>query len=169
MSTLASWWFNSEIDDLPDNWINMGGVFTKVAPTATIERKFLVHTAEISEGDIQSLHTDDDSTAYQNTSGNAAFANIELTAANASGANRHIKIFSSPTIDSITGATELIEIGQSTAGLLENNGDTMVVKDLRIEPNHYLTIQHIDDSRTGDIRVRVVHSELSFVEEYSGI
>lgn len=156
-------------DDLPDHWINMGGVFTAVASTATIESKILMHNTELSEGDVKSIHMDDDTTAYQNTTGNAAFATLRITATGSGSSTRHIRIYSAPTSDSTSSATLLFEFGTGDTNAFDSSGNTMTVSGLKIQNNHYLVLENVDDSRAGTNDVFVVADLTSSVQEFSNI
>ena len=168
MSLLASWWFNSG-DDLPDYWTSIGGINTKVAPTAVITRVPVVLTAVLAEGDIHSVHIEDDTTSYQNTSGNPAYTSFSIGTSQAGGAQRHVKIYSSPTDDSATGAILLFEIGTVDTPAFDGPTDSLTVSNLKIENNHYLVVENVDESRVGDNSLKINNFGYFFVLEYTGI
>lgn len=101
-----------------------------------------------AEGNIQSLH-DQTNTDYQNTSGYDAIAVINITCKNGGGATRHVKIWSGATVNSTSGATLLYEVGGEDTVFFDGLNDTLTVGPLKVQNNHYLTIENVDDSRTG--------------------
>lgn len=154
-------------DDLPDHLISVpyydgtssspttsGGVAIGVNDADTI--KSLIHTADIAEGGINSLHTEDDSTSYQNTSGSTAHAVVLVTCVGSGTAERHIKFWSSPNDNSKTSATALYEFGSTTLSIMDATGEVMTIGPLAIQDNHYLVLENIDDSRAGTNSLEVI-------------
>ena len=149
------------VDDLPDHFITLphytgtsstqsnsgwSGIGIKDADTV----KLLLFTSTFLEGQTRSVHDETDSTAYQNTSGNTAFAIIILKASNTGTQVRHIKVWSGPNADSTTSATLLFEFGSTTgSSFMNNNNEKFTLPVLPIQNNHYLTIENVDDGRAG--------------------
>ena len=157
------------IDDLPDHWVELGGVFTKVNPTAVVTRIPVVYTPVLTEGVIASVHTENDSTSYQNTTGNTAIASLVIGAISTGLESRHVKIWSSPNDNSSIGATLLFEIGTTSSFAFDNDGDEISLIDLKIQHNHYLVIENVDEGRAGTNNIAVNRQEYFFVKEYTGI
>lgn len=141
--------------------IASGGVSLGVADKDVL--KILLHGTAITEGGIKSLHVRDNSTSYQNTSGSDAVAVLNISANAAGTSARHVKIFSSPSDDSITSATLILDIDQS--GILDANGEILTVLCPNIQNNHYLVIQNVDESRAGDNSISVQPTSISYVVE----
>ena len=162
--------FPLEVDDLPDFWTLLGGIFTKVAETATLTQIPVILQTLMTEGLVQSIHVEDNSTSYQNTTGNDAFATVTLKAFSSGTATRHAKIWSSPNDNSITGATLLYEVGTvDVAGLFDTAGDELTFVDCKIADNHFLVIENVDDSRAGTNNFVVSNQEIFFLDEYTDI
>ena len=157
------------IDDLPDYWTPVGGIFTKVASTAVVTRVPLIITTDYNEGDIMSVHTEDDSTSYQNTSGNPAYATVTIVNAPTGVATRHVRIWSSPNDDSIAGATLRYEVGSTDHIGFDEQGESLSFPDVKIENNHYLVVENVDDGRTGTNDFTVGNAEFFFILEYTGL
>ena len=146
-------------DDLPDNLFivpyftgngstefDSGGIGLGVNDGDTV--KTLIHGTGIVEGGIQSVHTRDDSTSYQNLSGNTAIATLVLVGNDTGTEPRHIKLYSAPDDDSTaSGAVLLYEADQ--ASLLASSSDVFTTPPLPISNNHYLVIENVDESRGG--------------------
>jgi len=157
-------------EDMPDFWVDYGGVFSKVAETAVITLVPVIHITDLVEGDIKSVHTEDDSTSYQNTTGNDAVVSFSIQASNAGGtATRHVKVYSSPNNDSTSGATLLFEYGTASSSFFDTAGDNIGLSNLRIQNNHFLVIENVDDSRAGPNHITINSSRLFFVREYTNI
>lgn len=148
-------------DDLPDHFLTVpyfngtggspsssGGMsigFNDVDTT-----KFLLHTVAITEGSASSVHLENNTTDYQNTTGQDAFAVLVLNAVGSGTVQRHVKIWSGGTVNSISGATLLFEINSAVVvTILDNAAEKFTTPILTIQNNHYLTIENVDDSRAG--------------------
>jgi len=166
-----------EVEDLPDHFVTLphydgssgtpkssGGMSLGVNDGDTV--KVLGFRNEITEGQIRSLHLEDDTTDYQNTSGFNAFAAITVEADNTGILTRHIKIFSSPTTNSITSATLLYEYGSQQTPMLNADGEKLSITGLKIQDDHFLVIQNVDDSRAGLNSITIGSTEIeAFVVE----
>jgi len=127
-----------------------GGVGIEVKDGDTV--KLLTHRTAITEGTVRSAHEQDNSTSYQNTSGQDAIAILLLETFSAGTEERHYKIYSGPTDNSTASATLLLEYGSdATSGHFDapNQGDLMTTSPLTISNNHYIIIENVDDSRAG--------------------
>jgi len=100
----------------------------------------------IAEGGINSLHLQDDSTDYQNTSGAVAYAVIIVRGDGTGTQARHIKIYSAPTTNSKVGATELFDYDGPD---FDANNQLITTPILEIQNNHYIVVENIDESRAG--------------------
>ena len=150
-----------EDDELPDHFITLpnydgfsgtektsGGSSLGVNDADTV--KALATNAGLAEGAVGSLHVEDNSTSYQNTSGVTAYAIIIIQCEGAGTATRHVKIYSGPTENSTASATLLFEIGSvTTFGILNATGEKLTTPILKIQDNHFLTVENVDDSRAG--------------------
>ena len=125
--------------------------------------KSIRHGAVITEGSTKTIHLEDDSTAYQNTSGFTATAGIVLKAASSGTEERHVRIRASNTVDTADG-TILFEIGSTAGtGMLDANNKSLSIGPLFIPTGKYLTIENVDDSRAGANDVNV--NDFSLVVE----
>jgi len=91
----------------------------------------------------------------KNTTGNDAFAVLIIIARTGGTEERHVKIYSGPTENSTSGATLLFEVGRdANSGILNAQGEQLTTPVLKIQNNHFLTVENVDDSRAGinDIR-----------------
>lgn len=153
---------------MPNQWVDLGGVFFAVDANTVITLVPVFHTASITEGEVKSVHTADDSTAYQNTTGNTAYATLNLRTIDGGQSERHIKIWSGPTADSTTSATLLWEIGKlsTTEYLSQSDVDRITTRTLKIQNNHYLTIENVQESRAGTNNVTIgIDSTVNYVIE----
>jgi len=153
-----------EDEDMSDNYIELeryvgsqqtakGSVSLGVNDEDTVVR---VYTgADIAEGGVLSVHKEDN-TDYQNTSGFNAFAVIVLDGRDSGIATRHVKIYSAPTTDSISGATLVFETGQVDNDNFDAGGDYVTTPPLKIQDNHYIVVENVDDSRAGTNNVRTL-------------
>lgn len=117
--------------------------------------KILIHSAVITEGSALSIHLEDDSTSYQNTSGADAAAVIIISAVTSGAQTRHIKVWSGPTENSTTSATLEFEIGSAAGFWLNAAGESVTVGPIIIQNNHYITLENVDDSRAGTNNISV--------------
>ena len=117
--------------------------------------KFASTGAAIAEGSALSVHDESDSD-YQNLSGFDAMAVIVLNGNDTGGATRHVKIWSAPTTDSITAATLVFETGDSDNNYFDANLDRLTTPPCRIQDNHFIVVENIDDSRAGTNNVNVI-------------
>ncbi len=127
---------------------------------------YLAYNSAIAEAAVVSVHTDDDSTSYQNTSGFDAVA--VLTLATVSGSDEaHVKVYSSPNDNSTSSATLLWEYGNSaSSSMFKAAGDLLTSPPLKIQNNHYIVIENVDESRAGDNTIDLyARANTSFVVE----
>lgn len=118
--------------------------------------KMLRHRSSITEGSVVSVHTEGDSTSYQNTSGSTAYAAIIILCAGGGTEERHVKVYSSPNDNSTTSATLLFEFGANTGtNFMDANGEKFTTPKLAIQTNHYLVVENVDDSRSGTNNIQV--------------
>ena len=145
------------VDDLPDNFISIerfvgslnisrGDVSIGVNDEDTV--KYLHGNIAQAEGDILSVH-DDDNTDYKNTTGFDAITVLTINVINTGVATRHIKVYSGPTTDSTSGATLVWEVGQVDNDFYDGDGDAITTPPLKIQNNHFIIVENVDDSRAG--------------------
>jgi len=151
-------------DDLPDNFMTVprfwgagtssnGEVGAGVNDVDTV--RFFFNSVEIAEGTVLSAHGEDNAD-YKNISGKNAIAVIILEGRNSGAATRHIKIYSGPTTDSITGATKVFETGQTDGGYFDAANDLLTLPPVKIQNNHFIIVENVDDSRAGTNAVGLI-------------
>lgn len=114
--------------------------------------KYLIHSADIAEAGVKSLHLPDDSTAYQNTSGFDAQVIILIRGRDTGTQARHIKVYSAPTTDSTSSATEVFDYDGTN---FNASTSLLTTPPLKISNNHYIVIENVDESRVGNNDVDV--------------
>ena len=145
------------VDDMADNYITtdryigdasivIGKVDVGVQDGDTV-RKFF-SGATITEGNALSVHGEDDAD-YKNTSGFDAIAVIVLIALSGGAATRHVKIYSAPTTDSTAGATLVWETGQTDSPYFDASLDRLTSAPVKIQDDHFIVIENVDDARAG--------------------
>ena len=116
--------------------------------------KVLDGMGDMTEGTVLSVH-DDAGAAYQNLSGFNAVAVLRIEARGSGFATRHVRVYSGPTTNDITGATLLWEVGQVDSAFFDLTANVITTSPLTISNNHYLIVENVDDSRTGTNDIRV--------------
>lgn len=125
----------------------------------------LVHNATIAQNGIQSMHLADDTTAYQNLTGEIAYAivSVETTAALS---NTSYKLYSAPTTDSVADAIEVFDSTDIFSDWdVANTFMTSVL--VSIQNNHFIVLENTS-TNAAPIRVRTPaadHSLLGVVIE----
>ena len=99
----------------------------------------------------KSLHLIDNSTSYQNNSGNDAFVILIINVIGAGGNARQVLLYDAPTNDSIAGATLRLDTGAITS-ILNNIGAKLTVGPIRISNGNYCVI-HNSSAATNDITI----------------
>lgn len=128
--------------------------------------KVLEHTAtNIANGAEASIHEADDTTPYQNNSGNDAWAILQVRADSADTNARRFEIYSAPTLDSSVGATKVFDSDDSVrATSLNANGEILTTPVVGpIQNGHYIVLKN-KTGAAGDIDV-TTHSYV--IEEKS--
>jgi len=164
-------------DDLPDNFITVERYIGTDSSTSVGEFGlgvndedsvvYLYAGAVITEGGKLSVHKDDD-TDYQNTSGFDAMAIVIIQALDTGAATRHVKLWSAPTTNSTTSATLLVEYGGTDSTHFDASNDLLTMPPVKIQNNHYLVVENVDDSRAGTNNVGVIgiqSGKIGFVVE----
>lgn len=111
--------------------------------------KLLESPGIMTEGTILSVHDDVTGAAYQNTSGSTALAVLTIQGNSSGVLTRHVKIYSGPTTDSVTGATLLLEVGAVVTGFLNASDNRFTTPPLKIQNNNFIIVENVDDSRAG--------------------
>ena len=98
------------------------------------------------------MHLIDDTTDYQNTSGKTAYVIITFSAG-VQTQKRLVRIFSAPTTNSITSATEVFD-SQDVLGASSwnSNGNRLTSYVVPIQDNHFIVIQNYTGA-AGDIDI----------------
>lgn len=152
-------------EELPDHFISLpfysgtdstedtsGQVSLGVFDADAIKR--LIHDTAISSvTNDQSIHLIDDSTSYQNNSGNDAFIILILQAVGAGIVARQALLYDAPTDNSTAGATLRLDTG-SISGILRDTGDRLTIGPIRISNGNYCVI-HNSAVATNDIKVQL--------------
>lgn len=112
-------------------------------------------SVDITEGTALSVHDESD-TDYQNTSGADATTVLILLATNTGAATRHVRVYSSPTTDTIAGGTLVWETGQSDSTFFDAASDQLTSPPMQIQNNHFIVVNNVDDSRAGTNNVQVL-------------
>ena len=103
-------------------------------------RILLVNETVLSQNVPKSILLSDDSTVYQNTTGQDAFASIIVEMSGADGASAAWEAYSAPTSNSIAGATKVFENLGGMSGVLDANGQTQTATPLKISNGHFIVI-----------------------------
>jgi hypothetical protein len=119
--------------------------------------KTLTHGSLFDDTVTKSLHLSDDSTDYQNTSGKVAYAMVTITSDGDSGA-RSAKIYSAPTTDSKTAATEVWDSLNFTAATAWGPSELITSWLVPIQNNHYIVIENTSGATPRDIKVDIVNN-----------
>jgi len=157
------------VDDLPDHFEQMsklvGGTsssnlfFLGIKDGDSV--KLLVHTTDITDAQLRSVHLSDDVTSYQNLSGKDAFVILLLVARNTSTGPRPFKIYSSPNDNSKTGATEVYDFDGNTG--FNNTGEGWTTPPLKIQNNHFCVVENLSGNALRDISVSIASRVVGFV------
>lgn len=108
------------------------------------------NASALTEGGVRSMHEEDDSTDYQNTTGFNAICVLTFEASASGTEERHVRVYSGPTTNSTTGATLLWEFGtDGTSGIFDTSGQRVTTPPLKISNNHFIIVENVDDSRAG--------------------
>jgi len=151
-------------DDLPDSFISTArfiGFGTGTSGEVSIGVNdedtviFPPNTSDQTEGTLDSVN-DDDGTVYKNTSGFNAIATILIKATNTGAASRHIKVYSAPTEDSSSGATLVWEYDEQDGINFDADGDLITTPPIKIQNNHFIVVENVDDSRAGTNNLRIM-------------
>ena len=148
-------------EDMADHYIELpkylgevaGGALGKILVGMQDEDTFrhLIHLTDITGGgDIKSMHLEDDSTSYQNTSGQDAYFALEIFITNSTG-TRDIAIYSSPNDNSKTSATLVHTINSPNFGGTINRFWTTPV--LRVQNNEYIVVEN-NSAASDDLDIR---------------
>lgn len=114
----------------------------------------LIHSTDITDTQLRSIHSDDDSTSYQNGSGFNAIAVLVLGARGAATVIRNFKLWSSPNDNSKTSATLVYDFSTSTVGtVFDSSADSFTCPPVKVQNSHYLVLENLSGSATGDIDV----------------
>jgi len=151
-------------EDLPDHFISLpffrGASGSTPEPSGQISLgvndidtvKPLIHDVDISVGTSRSIHEADDSTPYQNLSGNDAFIILILQAGDTvNGVPANYKIWDSPTTDTATGTERFDTQGGNLANNMNATQQRITLGPFKISNNNYCVINPIANS---DLRVR---------------
>lgn len=166
---VATFLMDLDEDDMADSYLEFPKYIGQQANTAgTVSVgvqdgdtvRLTATSATIAEGSALSVHGEDD-TDYQNTSGFNAIAVIIMNCDNTGAAQRHVKIYSAPTTDSTSSATLLFEIGKADNSVFNANNDSYTTPPLKIQNNHFIVVENVDDSRAGTNNVDIVGSTSS--------
>lgn len=151
------------VDEMADNYIKFD---VYVGTTAVIRSDDigynrgetvtkLVHNTGFDDTVARSLHLVDDSTAYQNNSGQTAYAIVTVSAVTDSAADRAFKIYSAPTTDSVAAATEVFDstdlLNASTA--FDNPNDRATSWQVPIQDTHYIVIENTSGASSRNINI----------------
>ncbi len=149
------------VDDLPDHFEVIdrfvggttadGQFFLGIKDGDSV--KILVHTTDIQDTQLRSVHLSDDSTSYQNNSGKDAFAIIKLTARDSGTGSRAFKIYSSPNDNSKTSATEVYDFDGNTG--FNNTSEDWTTPPLKIQNTHFCVVECLSGNALRDIDVSV--------------
>ena len=111
----------------------------------------LQHPTSIAQNGIQSIHLDDNSTAYQNTTGDVVHAIISPEVESGVSFSSY-KLYSAPTTDSVASATEVFDSTDIISNWdLINTFLTSVL--VPIQNNHFIVIENTSSSAV-NIRIR---------------
>lgn len=159
-------------DDMADNYypfpIFVGGTqsveVNRIGYARNDTLKRVVHSGDIDDGDTLSLHLPDDTTAYQNNSGKIAYAIVTFIAASLSGA-RSIKIYSAPTSDSVTGATEVWNSDDHTVNSWSATNSLFTSVLVEIQDSHYIVIENNTGLSGRVVRVQANNEHSLVIEQ----
>jgi len=104
--------------------------------------KQLVHDANLPVNVPLSIHLSDDSTSYQNNSGNDAFVILVVNAISSDGAVRSFEIYDAPTDDSIASATLRFENQGGILNLLNADNQKQTVGPIKISNGNFCVINN---------------------------
>jgi hypothetical protein len=134
-------------DDMADNYVELAksnGTFSsllRIGYSKTEKITQILYTDNIFQGEIKSMHFNDNSTSYRNLSGTNARFYLTVRAIVIADP-RIIKIYSSPTDDSISGATLLQTLDDSTGYDFNAINDTVSSDELIVQNNHYIVLEN---------------------------
>jgi len=132
---------------------NSGGVAIEVKDGDTV--KVIKHD-DFTEGTSESVHEQDNSTSYQNTSGSTAICVIIIRCTNSGAEERHFKIYSAPTDNSTASANLVYEFGSEAAStFMDALNDRLTTPPLPISDNHFIVVENVDDSRAGTNNIQL--------------
>ncbi len=120
--------------------------------------KFLVHRLAISEGVSDNVLLEDNTTPYQNTSGEDAVAIITIRATGAGTEERHWRIWDSPTSATATGTLRYEFGSDATSGKMDASGLLMTCPPIKVSNNNFIVLECVDDGRVGSNAVAVTES-----------
>lgn len=104
----------------------------------------------ISNGQVFSVHIQDNATSYQNTSGFDAFA-ILVVEASGVAQTRIINIYDSPTDNSTAGATLRFDINQN---FFDSTNEKLTTPPMKISNNNFCVVENVTGA-AGDIIIEV--------------
>jgi len=150
-----------DVDDLPDSFLqltNFRGVdgstvdgFVQLGVNDGDTVKGLLHTTDIADTQLRSVHLDDDSTSYQNTTGLDSVVVLQIRAVNSGTTDRNFKVYTSPNDNSKTGATEVFSM--DVISYLNALNDVFTTPPLAIKNNHFCVVENNSGDATSDIDV----------------
>lgn len=149
-------------DGLADNYIEFQILVGGTAGTSTTDYigynrgetvVKLTHNTSFDDTVLKSLHLMDDSTDYQNTSGNTAYAIVTATAITDAG-DRAFKIWSAPTTDSKTAATQVFDSAVAFNNLLwDGNNELLTSWQVPITDQHFIVIENTSGATPRNINI----------------
>jgi len=164
MSYLLSILFNKihGVDDMADNYydfaVYLGGSAIadqqKIGYSRDDKLVALVHATTFDDTVLKSLHLGDDSTDYQNTTGKTVYVIVTVSVLSAGG-DRAYKIWSAPTTDSKTAATEVFDSDDIDTGAngFDATGDKLTSFLVPIQDNHFIVIENTSGASSRVIQI----------------
>jgi len=139
-------------DGLADNYYNfptfsndnISSLIQQIGYNNGAKLLILLHQTPIviGSGNAKSLHRSDDSTAYQNTTGNVVHVIVTPIITNDGPLNSY-KIYSAPNNDSLTGATEVFDLADFTINWdISASFDRWTSALVPIQDNHFIVIEN---------------------------
>jgi len=150
----------ARLDEMSDNYIDLSVYLASTTSSRTDQVGFnrdetvkrLTHTANIDDGGAQSLHLNDDSTAYQNSTSKTAYAVVAVRAIIDAG-ERKFKIHSSPTSDTVAGTKVFDTDDFLFSSSLNVTGEKLTAFLLPIQPTHFIVLENFSGSTPRNIDV----------------
>lgn len=150
-----------DTEDLADNYLLFGMFRGGNLPSETDRIgynrgdtiKKLVHASTFDNGVAVSIHESDDSTDYKNTSGKTAYFIVTVNAGTNSG-ERSFKIWSGPTTDTTTGATQVFDLAdvKSANGFFAIS-DKYTSYLVPISNNHFAILENTSGAASRELNV----------------